>query len=97
MKEEIQAALEALNDRKTAIHPGEGACEVGPREVVMLFSGFDLDPNEVLAGQHSAAAQAERLISGEANAPAAVAGLLFTEGMAVGLLIAAERAKAEAA
>ncbi len=95
MSGEIIAAAKALNARKRAILDGGDQGEVTTQEQAALFSGFDLDPDEIEAGRHVGIRAAEGQLAAGVPLLAAL-GALWIDGLAMGLLIAEARRRGEA-
>lgn len=96
MKGEIKAAIERFEERKTAAGLGEQPVIRDQEVVRRSWSGLDLDLGEVeeLLPYLMRAALIGILTTG--LPPAKIAADLWCDGLAVGLLVAEARAKAEA-
>ena len=96
MSGEIAAALDALDQRKAAALDGLGKSPVGARvpaeQANLLFSGLDLDPEEVDKFREIAGLQGVKQVALLGN-PVETFASLFLDGVAVGLLIAEARAR----
>lgn len=86
MTGKIAAGLDRLNERKMALINDREEVILGPPEFAALLSGFDLDPDEISRAVSSAASHAEKL-EAAGNDLGTAAGIMFLDGLAVGLLM----------
>lgn len=92
MAGEIEAALDRLNERKSALADGRTGFTIDGPEYAALLSGLDLPADELNAFGEASAKHYIQLIVG--NPIPAVIKAATLDGLAIGLLIAEERQKA---
>jgi hypothetical protein len=95
---EIEAAARALHARKEAIVDGRpDGTPVEQKDLLAMFSGFDLDAKEVLGIAADQSRRGMDMLERQGAAgfrPEHILGLILLDGMALGLLIAEQRAEA---
>jgi hypothetical protein len=90
---ELRDAMFRMRLRQEAAGVSEGAgSPVTVNTFRLIFSGLDLDMNEVWVAKRGVE-EAARLAIAEGHAPAFIAGGMFLEGLGVGILIGEARAK----
>ena len=97
MAGELKRASERLDERKNAIvgRVAEQATPVTKEALLGVFSGFDLEPEEIAEMEVFLAGHGLSMVAEGCPPPHMVASV-WVDGLAMGLLIAEERAKAGA-
>lgn len=96
MAGEIEAAMHRLDERKRSALGGEisqGSTVVDHKTYLMMFSGLDLDPDELHRVKLHVALSFVIAAQGGCD-PIAGAAELFADGIATGMLIAGGRGEA---
>lgn len=96
MNAEVREAVRRLNERKLALGGAHEARPMREDEHLALFSGFDLDPDELRQLDVSAVHHGLKLLDQGAS-PQTIFATLLMEGMLIGLLVADARQREGAA